>query len=112
MGEEHFRVARGVQQILQKYKDLQDIIAILGIDELSDEDKLVVSRARKVQKFLSHPMFVSEVFNGVPGQYVPVSETVKGFGMILDGELDNVNENDFYLKGTIDDVLAESKKDK
>lgn len=112
VGEEHFRVARGVQQILQKYKDLQDIIAILGIDELSDEDKLVVSRARKVQKFLSHPMFVSEVFNGVPGQYVPVSETVKGFGMILDGELDNVNENDFYLKGTIDDVLAESKKDK
>lgn len=112
VGEEHFRVARGVQQILQKYKDLQDIIAILGIDELSDEDKLVVSRARKVQKFLSHPMFVSEVFNGVPGQYVPVSETVKGFGMILDGELDNVSENDFYLKGTIDDVLAESKKDK
>lgn len=112
VGEEHFRVARGVQQILQKYKDLQDIIAILGIDELSDEDKLVVSRARKVQKFLSHPMFVSEVFNGVPGQYVPVSETVKGFGMILDGELDSVSENDFYLKGTIDDVLAESKKDK
>ncbi len=112
VGEEHFRVARGVQQILQKYKDLQDIIAILGIDELSDEDKLVVSRARTVQKFLSHPMFVSEVFNGVPGQYVPVSETVKGFGMILDGELDHVNENDFYLKGTIDDVLAESKKDK
>lgn len=112
VGEEHFRVARGVQQILQKYKDLQDIIAILGIDELSDEDKLVVSRARKVQKFLSHPMFVSEVFNGVTGQYVPVSETVKGFGMILDGELDHVNENDFYLKGTIDDVLAESKKDK
>lgn len=112
VGEEHFRVARGVQQILQKYKDLQDIIAILGIDELSDEDKLVVSRARKVQKFLSHPMFVSEVFNGVSGQYVPVSETVKGFGMILDGELDHVNENDFYLKGTIDDVLAESKKDK
>ena len=112
VGQEHFRVARGVQQILQKYKDLQDIIAILGIDELSDEDKLVVSRARKVQKFLSHPMFVSEVFNGVPGQYVPVSETVKGFGMILDGELDHVNENDFYLKGTIDDVLAESKKDK
>lgn len=112
VGEEHFRVAHGVQQILQKYKDLQDIIAILGIDELSDEDKLVVSRARKVQKFLSHPMFVSEVFNGVPGQYVPVSETVKGFGMILDGELDHVNENDFYLKGTIDDVLAESKKDK
>ena len=112
VGEEHFRVARGVQQILQKYKDLQDIIAILGIDELSDEDKLVVSRARKVQKFLSHPMFVSEVFNGVHGQYVPVSETVRGFGMILDGELDHVNENDFFLKGTIDDVLAESKKDK
>ncbi len=105
VGEEHFRVARGVQQILQRYKELQDIIAILGMDELSDEDKLIVSRARKVQKYLSHPMFVSEVFNGVPGVYVPVSETIRGFGMILDGELDHVNENDFYLKGTIDDVL-------
>lgn len=112
VGEEHFRVARGVQQILQKYKDLQDIIAILGIDELSDEDKLVVSRARKVQKFLSAPMFVSEVFNGVPGVYVPVSETVRGFGMILDGKLDHVNENDFFLKGTIDDVLAAAEKNR
>ena len=112
VGEEHFRVARGVQQILQKYKDLQDIIAILGIDELSDEDKLLVSRARKVQKFLSAPMFVSEIFNGVPGAYVPVSETVRGFAMILDGKLDHVNESDFYLKGTIDDVLAEYEKNK
>lgn len=110
VGEEHFRVARGVQQILQRYKELQDIIAILGMDELSDEDKLVVSRARKVQKYLSHPMFVSEVFNGVQGVYVPVSETIRGFGMILDGELDDVNENDFYLKGSIDDVVAASRR--
>ncbi len=110
VGEEHFRVARGVQQILQRYKELQDIIAILGMDELSDEDKLIVSRARKVQKYLSHPMFVSEVFNGIHGVYVPVSETIRGFGMILDGELDNVNENDFYLKGSIDDVIAASQQ--
>ncbi len=105
VGEEHFRVARGVQEVLQKYKDLQDIIAILGIDELSDEDKLTVSRARKVQKYLSHPLHVSEAFNGVPGVYVPVSETVRGFKMILDGELDHVNENDFYMKGSIDEVI-------
>ena len=105
VGEEHFKVARGVQSVLQRYKDLQDIISILGIDELSDEDKLVVSRARKVQKYLSHPMFVSEVFNGIQGKYVPVSETIRGFKMILDGELDEVNENDFYLKGTIDEVI-------
>ena len=112
VGEEHFRVARGVQSVLQRYKNLQDIISILGIDELSDEDKLIVSRARKVQKYLSHPMFVSEVFNGLPGKYVPVSETIKGFGMILDGKLDHVNENDFYLKGTIDEVLETYEKNK
>ena len=103
---------RGVQSVLQRYKDLQDIISILGIDELSDDDKLVVSRARKVQKYLSHPMFVSEVFNGLPGKYVPVSETIRGFKMILSGELDNVNENDFYLKGSIDEVLEASEKNK
>ncbi len=115
VGKEHFEVARGVQAVLQKYKDLQDIISILGIDELSDDDKLAVFRARKVQKFLSHPFHVSEVFNGIPGKYVPISETVRGFKMILDGELDDVNENDFYMKGTIDEVLQaaeESKKGK
>ncbi len=112
VGEEHFRVARGVQSVLQRYKDLQDIISILGIDELSDEDKLVVSRARKVQKYLSHPMFVSEVFNGIKGEYVPVSETIRGFKMILDGELDEVNENDFYLKGSIDEVLQTHERNK
>ncbi len=110
VGEEHFKVARGVQSVLQRYKDLQDIISILGIDELSDEDKLTVSRARKVQKYLSHPMFVSEVFNGISGKYVPVSETIRGFKMILEGELDKVNENDFYLKGSIDEVLEASAK--
>ncbi len=112
VGEEHFRVARGVQELLQKYKDLQDIIAILGIDELSDEDKLTVSRARKVQKYLSHPMHVSEVFSGIPGTYVPVSETIRGFAMILDGKLDYVNENDFAYKGTIDEVLESYEKNK
>ena len=110
VGEEHFKVARGVQSVLQRYKDLQDIISILGIDELSDEDKLTVSRARKVQKYLSHTMFVSEVFNGISGKYVPVSETIRGFKMILEGELDKVNENDFYLKGSIDEVLEASAK--
>ena len=112
VGEEHFKVARGVQSVLQRYKDLQDIISILGIDELSDEDKLAVSRARKVQKYLSHPMFVSEVFNGIHGKYVPVSETIRGFKMILDGELDEVNENDFYLKGTIDEVIQTHEQNK
>ncbi len=110
VGEEHFKVARRVQEVLQRYKDLQDIISILGIDELSDEDKLTVSRARKVQKFLSHPMHVSEVFSGVPGVYVPVAETVKGFKMILDGELDHVNENDFFNKGNIESVLEAHEK--
>lgn len=106
VGEEHFKVARGVQQVLQRYKDLQDIIAILGMDELSAEDKQTVFRARKIQKFLSQPFYVAEVFTGVAGQYVSVAETIKGFKMILDGELDHVNENDFYMKGSIDEVLA------
>ena len=105
VGEDHFAVARGVQKVLQRYKDLQDIIAILGIDELSDEDKQAVFRARKIQKFLSQPFHVAEVFTGVSGEYVPVKDTIKGFKMILDGELDNVNENDFYMKGTMDTVL-------
>lgn len=105
VGKEHFETARAVQKILQKYKDLQDIIAILGIDELSEEDKLTVSRARKIQKFLSHPFHMSEVFNGIPGKYVKVADTVRSFKMILDGKLDEVNENDFYMKGSIEDVL-------
>lgn len=106
VGEEHFKVARGVQQVLQRYKDLQDIIAILGLDELSAEDKQVVFRARKVQKYLSQPFHVAEVFTGFPGKYVSVAETIRGFKMILDGELDHVAENDFYMKGSIDEVIA------
>jgi F-type H+-transporting ATPase subunit beta len=110
VGDEHFKVARGVQQVLQRYKDLQDIIAILGLDELSPEDKQTVFRARKIQKFLSQPFYVAEVFTGFPGKYVPVADTIKGFKMILDGELDNVNENDFYMKGGIDEVVAAGQK--
>jgi F-type H+/Na+-transporting ATPase subunit beta len=112
VGAEHFRVARGVQNLLQRYKDLQDIIAILGLDELSVEDKLVVFRARKVQKFLSQPFTVAEVFTGSPGKLVPIADTVKGFAMILSGELDHINENDFYMKGGIDEVIEASKKAK
>ncbi|MFI3291049.1 MAG: F0F1 ATP synthase subunit beta [Opitutales bacterium] len=105
VGQEHFEVARKVQEVLQKYKDLQDIIAILGMDELSEEDKLTVTRARKVQKFLSNPFHMSEIFNGIPGKYVKVADTVRGFKMILDGELDHINENDFYMKGAIEEVI-------
>jgi len=107
VGEEHFQVARRVQEVLQSYKDLQDIIAILGIDELSPEQKQTVFRARKIQKFLSQPFHVAEVFTGVAGQYVPVKDTIRGFKMILDGELDEVAENDFYMKGGIDGVIGE-----
>ncbi|MDR2513256.1 MAG: F0F1 ATP synthase subunit beta [Puniceicoccales bacterium] len=110
VGEAHFRVARSVQQVLQRYKDLQDIIAILGLDELSPEDKLTVFRARKIQRFLSQPFHVAEVFTGIDGKYVPISETIKGFDLILKGELDHVNENDFYMKGDIGEVLAQQKK--
>jgi len=106
VGEEHFQVARGVQSVLQRYKDLQDIIAILGIDELSPEDKQTVYRARKIQKFLSQPFNVAEVFTGIAGKIVSLEETIKGFKMILDGELDHVDENDFSYKGGIDEVLA------
>ncbi len=105
VGDEHFEVARGVQNVLQRYNDLQDIIAILGLDELSPEDKQTVYRARKIQKFLSQPFHVAEVFTGFPGVYVPVKETVRGFKMILNGELDHVSENDFSYKGTIDEVI-------
>ncbi len=109
LGEDHYRTATDVQEILQRYSELQQIIAILGIDELSDEDKVLVYRARKIERFLSQPFFVAEQFTGSPGQYVPVAETVRGFRMILDGELDDYPENAFYMKGSIDQVL-ETKK--
>ena len=106
VGEEHYAVARGVQKVLQRYKDLQDIIAILGMDELSPEDKLLVFRARKIQRFLSQPFSVAEVFTGTPGQYVPIKDTVRGFKEILEGKHDNVAEGNFYMKGGIDMVTA------
>ncbi len=108
VGVEHYNVARGVQKILQRYKDLQDIIAILGMDELSDEDKKTVSRARRIQKFLSQPFFVAEQFTGKPGAYVKLEDTIKSFGEILEGKYDDVPEQDFYLKGSIAEVLAVS----
>ncbi len=104
IGERHYRVARGVQETLQRYKDLQDIIAILGMDELSEDDRLAVDRARKIQRFLSQPFFVAEQFTGLKGAYVPLEESVAGFEEILDGKLDHVPEQDFYLKGNIDEV--------
>jgi F-type H+-transporting ATPase subunit beta len=106
VGEEHYKVARGVQKVLQRYKDLQDIIAILGVEELSDEDKKTVARARKIQQFLSQPFFVAEVFTGRSGKYVPLSETIRGFKEILDGKHDDVPEQQFYMKGTIDEVRS------
>jgi F-type H+-transporting ATPase subunit beta len=102
VGEEHYLVAREVQRVLQRYKDLQDIIAILGIDELSEEDKKTVARARKIQRFLSQPFYVAEQFTNIPGQYVKVSDTVRGFKEILEGKHDDLNEDDFYLVGTIE----------
>lgn len=104
VGEEHYRVTQRVQQVLQRYRELQDIIAILGIEELADEDKVTVTRARKIQRFLSQPMFVAETFTGTSGKYVPIAETVKGFRKILDGELDDINEQEFYMKGPIEEV--------
>lgn len=104
VGEEHYQVARGVQKILQRLKDLQDIIAILGMEELSPEDKQTVLRARKIQRFLSQPFFVAEVFTGQPGKYVSLKDTIKGFKEILDGKHDDKSENEFYMKGTIDEV--------
>ncbi len=109
VGEEHYRVARGVQELLQRYKELQDIIAILGMDELSEEDKLVVSRARKVQRFLSQPFFVAGQFTGLEGKYVPISETIRSFREILEGEHDDIPESYFLNAGSIDDVLARVK---
>ena len=110
LGEEHYEVARGVQEVLQKYRDLQDIIAILGMEELSDEDKLTVSRARKIQRFLSQPFFVAEVFTGSPGKYVPLQETLRGFKEILDGKHDDLPEGAFYMVGTIDEAVAKAKE--
>ena len=110
LGDEHYEVARGVQRVLQRYKDLQDIIAILGMDELSPEDKQTVFRARRIQRFLSQPFNVAEVFTGTPGKIVPVKDTIRGFKMILDGQLDQVPEGDFYMKGGIDEVLAAADK--
>jgi F-type H+-transporting ATPase subunit beta len=109
VGEEHYHTARRTQQTLQRYKELQDIIAILGMDELSPEDKLVVSRARKIQRFLGQPLFVAERYNAMNGRYVPVKETVRGFKMILDGECDAIPEQSFFMAGGIDDVLEKSK---
>jgi len=110
IGDEHYNVAKSVKQILQRYKDLQDIIAILGIDELSEDDKLTVSRARKIQKFLSQPFFVAEQFTGYKGAYVPIAETVRGFKEIVEGKHDEIPEQAFYLAGTIDEVIERSKK--
>jgi F-type H+/Na+-transporting ATPase subunit beta len=104
VGKEHYEVARGIQLVLQRYKDLQDIIAILGMEELSDEDKLTVSRARKIQRFLTQPMFVAEAFTARPGKYVPLAESVKGFKAILDGKYDDKPEQSFYMIGGIEEV--------
>jgi len=109
VGEEHYLVARRVQEVLQKYKELQDIIAMLGMDELSEDDKLTVSRARKIQRFLSQPFFVAGQFTGLEGRYVPVSETIQGFSAILEGKHDDIPEQYFLNAGNIDDVLARMK---
>ena len=110
IGEEHYQVARGVQEILQRYKELQDIIAILGMEELSEDDKLIVSRARKIQRFLSQPFFVAETFTGSPGKYVPLKETIRGFKEILSGKYDELPEGAFYMVGTIEEVVEKAKK--
>src|SRR5215212_8861032 len=109
LGEEHFNVANEVKQVLQRYRELQDIIAILGIDELSDEDKVLVQRARKIERFLSQPFFVAEQFTGTPGKYVPIAETVRSFRELLDGKHDDLPESAFFLKGSIDEVLEAAK---
>jgi len=110
VGEDHYNAARGVQQVLQRYKDLQDVIAILGIDELSEEDQIIVSRARKIQRFLTQPFFVGEVFTGIPGKYVPVAETVKGFLEIIDGKHDDLPEQAFYMVGGIEEAVAKGEE--
>ena len=110
IGEEHYSVARGVQEVLQRFKELKDIIAILGMDELSEDDKLVVYRARKIQRFLSQPFHVAEVFTGSPGKYVPIRETIQSFKAILNGEYDDLPEQAFYMKGGIEEVVAAAEK--
>ena len=110
LGEEHYQVARGVQEILQRYKELQDIIAILGMDELSEDEKMLVNRARKVQRFLSQPFNVAEQFTGLPGKYVQLSDTIQGFKEILDGKHDEIPEGYFLYAGSIDDVVARYKE--
>ena len=110
VGEEHFQVANEVKEVLQRYRELQDIIAILGIDELSDEDRVLVQRARKIERFLSQPFHVAEQFTGVDGVYVPISETVRSFREILDGKHDEIPESAFLLKGAIEDVVEAAKK--
>jgi F-type H+-transporting ATPase subunit beta len=110
VGEEHYAVARRVQQTLQRYKELQDIIAILGIDELSDDDKLIVSRARRIQKFLSQPFFVAQEFTGTPGRYVSLSDTIRSFKGLVEGQYDSIPEQAFYMAGNIDEVLERAKK--
>jgi F-type H+-transporting ATPase subunit beta len=109
IGQEHYTVARNVKQILQRYKDLQDIIAILGIDELSEDDKLTVARARKIQKFLSQPFFVAQQFTGLEGKYVAIADTIRGFREITEGKHDAIPEQEFYMAGTIDEVIAKAK---
>jgi F-type H+-transporting ATPase subunit beta len=108
VGEDHYKTAQSVKQTLQRYKELQDIIAILGLDELSEEDRLVVARARKIERFLSQPFFVAEVFTGSPGKYVSLAETISGFKLILTGELDDLPEQSFYLVGNIDEAIAKA----
>jgi F-type H+-transporting ATPase subunit beta len=109
VGEEHYNVARGVQQVLQRYSELQDIIAILGMDELSEEDQITVARARRLERFMSQPMFVAEAFTGIPGRFVPVKETVRGFKEILEGKHDHLPENAFFMVGTIDEAVAKGQ---
>ena len=109
VGQQHYQIARQVQKVLQRYKELQDIIAILGIDELSDEDKLTVSRARKIQRFLTQPMFVAETFTGQPGKYVKITDTLKGFSEILEGKHDKLPEQAFYMVGTIEEAVKKAK---
>ena len=110
VGEEHYNVSREVQRVLQRYKDLQDIIAILGIDELSEDDKMLVARARKIQRFLSQPNFVAEAFTNIPGQYVKMADTVRGFKEILEGKHDDLSEQDFYMVGTIEQAREKHEK--
>jgi F-type H+-transporting ATPase subunit beta len=108
VGDQHYQCAQNVKQTLQRYKELQDIIAILGLDELSEEDRLIVARARKIERFLSQPFFVAEVFTGSPGKYVSLAETIQGFNMILSGELDDLPEQAFYLVGNLDEAVSKA----